>query len=62
MRARVISVTQVGETTELFFSVWNRATGKFLTEEFQVRLTAQGISVCLSVCVCVCVGVGVGDL
>lgn len=33
----------VGEPTEVFFSVWNRATNSFVSENFYVRLTAQGM-------------------
>ncbi|EFA76538.1 SH3 domain-containing protein [Heterostelium album PN500] len=38
-----IFMCSVGEQTELFFSIYNKTEGKFITEEYQVGLTAQGM-------------------
>jgi hypothetical protein len=33
----------VGETTELYFSLYNKAESRFVSDEYQVVLTAQGM-------------------
>eukprot|EP01133_Synstelium_polycarpum_P010994 gene10994-12806_t len=38
-----IFMCSVGEQTELFFSIYNKTEGRFITEEYQVGLTAQGM-------------------
>eukprot|EP01132_Coremiostelium_polycephalum_P004848 gene4848-6043_t len=38
-----IFMCSVGEQTELYFSIYNRTESKFITEEYQVGLTAQGM-------------------
>ncbi|KYQ89326.1 SH3 domain-containing protein [Tieghemostelium lacteum] len=38
-----IFMCSVGEKTELYFSIYNKNEGRFITEEYQVGLTAQGM-------------------
>ncbi|GAM22716.1 hypothetical protein SAMD00019534_058910 [Acytostelium subglobosum LB1] len=38
-----IFMCSVGEPTELYFSLYSKSESKFITEEFQVGLTAQGM-------------------
>jgi len=38
-----IFMCAVGEETELYFSIYNKNEGRFITEEYQVGLTVQGM-------------------
>ncbi|EGG21230.1 SH3 domain-containing protein [Cavenderia fasciculata] len=38
-----VFMCSVGEETQLFFSIYNRTEGRFITEEYQVGLTALGM-------------------
>lgn len=44
LRAFVASPCQPGETAELYFSLYNKAESRFLTEEFCVILNHQGVA------------------
>ncbi len=43
LKACVASICGPGETTELFFSLYNKTMGKFVSEDFLVRLTFNGM-------------------
>lgn len=43
LRAFVASISGSGETSELYFSLYNRADARFLTEEYCVVLTSNGM-------------------
>jgi hypothetical protein len=43
LKACVASICGRGETTELLFSLYNKTDGKFISEDFSVRLTFNGM-------------------